>query len=395
MHVAYCKARFGSLRRRMFVHAPKNRISSTPGPVSPFHYFPRLGCAGRQADYRQHFGRRITIAMRRWEAVPASSLSNCAGLWLFVRAPNASRRHHKRENSCQYAPQLFLSCVRHRKRENSIEPMPETCEHRWIKNGTRGKSKSGTRSKSKSGFVQRWVCTKCGKPRNDYEHDPGATRLQALALVATRRLSFDQAEYLTGPKSENITKHLRSVVADPGRWAETREKLSLLGTGDQELDYLRSIVDIANLTNQRLQGSGPNLNADLAEMKRRIESVIGCEVVFGTSRQGVRVCRKKDFDEFMRKIRRLPIDRLTTTKRLSTEELRVLRQLHTPNAEAKLLSRLQSGGIEIDPVTRRLLPPKLTMRSLADGLKMDVRTFTGIAVALVRKLRRLTAQTKQ
>lgn len=45
---------------------------------------------------------------------------------------------------------------------------------------------------------------------------------------------------------------------------------------------------------------------------------------------------------------------------------------------------------EIDLVTRRLLPPKLTMRSLADGLKMDVGTFTGIAVALVRKLRRLT-----
>jgi hypothetical protein len=49
---------------------------------------------------------------------------------------------------------------------------------------------------------------------------------------------------------------------------------------------------------------------------------------------------------------------------------------------------------EIDPVTRRPLPPKLTMRSLADGLKMDVGTFTGIAVALVRKLRRLTAPTK-
>jgi hypothetical protein len=263
--------------------------------------------------------------------------------------------------------------------------MPETCEHSWVKNGTRDNDKSG--------FVQRWVCTKCREPRNDYEHDPGATRLQALALVATRRLSFDQAEYLTGPKSENITKHLRSVVADPGRWAETREKLSLLGAGDQELDYLRSIVCIAKLTDQRLQASGPNLPVDLTKLRRRIESIIGCEVVIGTSRQGVRVCRKNDFDELVRKIRSLPIDRLTTTKRLSTEELRVLRQLHTPNAGAKVLSMFQSH--EIDPVTRRLLPPKLTMRSLADGLKMDARTFTGIAVALVRKLRRLTAQTKQ
>jgi hypothetical protein len=320
-------------------------------------------------------------------ALPASSLSNCPASRLFVRAPNASRRHHKRENSGQSAPQLDLGCARHRKRENSKEPMPEACEHSWVKNGTRGKSESGTRSKSKTGFVQRWVCTKCGEPRNDYEHDPGATRLQALALVATRRLSFDQAEYLTGPKSENITKYLRSVVADPGRWAEAREKLSHLGTGDQELDYLRSIVCIAKLTDQRLQGSGPNLPVDLTELKGRIESIIGCEVVIGTSRQGVRVCREKDFDEFMQKIRRLPIDRLTTTKRLSPAELRVLRQLHAPDAVAKLLSMFQS--CEIDLVTRRPLPPKLTMRSLADGLKMDVGTFIGIAVALVRKLRRL------
>ena len=258
--------------------------------------------------------------------------------------------------------------------------MPETCQHSWVKNGTR--------SNRKRGFVQRWVCTKCGEPRNDYEHDPGATRLQALTLVATRRLSLDQAEYLTGLKSETIAKHLRSVVAEPGRWAETREKLSRLGTRDQELDYLRSIVDIAKLTDQRLQGSGPNLHVDRTELRRRIESIMGCEVVIGTSRQGVRVCRKKDFDEFVRQIRRLPIDRLATTKRLSPEELRVLRQLHTPDAGAKLLSMFQSR--EIDPVTLKLLPPKPTMRSLADGLKLDVGTFTGIAVALVRKLRRLT-----
>ena len=259
--------------------------------------------------------------------------------------------------------------------------MPETCEHRWVKNGTRDNYKSG--------FVQRWVCTKCGKPRNDYDHDPGATRLQALALLATRRLSLDQTEYLTGLKSETIAKHLRSVVADPGRWAETQEKLSHLGTRDQELDYLPSIVDIAKLTDQRLQGAGPNLPVDLTKLNRRIESIIGCEVLIGTSRQGVRVCRENDFHEFMRKIRRLPIDRLTTTKRLSPAELRVLRQLHTPNRVAKVLSRFQSH--EIDPVTCRLLPPKPTMGSLADGLNMDVGTFIGIAVALVRKLRRLTA----
>ena len=34
------------------------------------------------------------------------------------------------------------------------------------------------------------------------------------------------------------------------------------------------------------------------------------------------------------------------------------------------------------------------MKLLADRLTMDVGTFAGIAVALVRKLRRLTAPTK-
>ena len=234
--------------------------------------------------------------------------------------------------------------------------MPETCEHRWVKNGTRGDRKNGIPSNRKSGFVQRWVCTKCGKPRNDYEHDPGATRLQALALVATGRLSLDQAEYLTGLKSETIAKHLRSVVADPERWAEIREKLSLLGTGDQQLDYLPSIVDFAKLIGQRLQDFGLNLHVDRTELKRRIESTIGCEVVIGTSRQGVRVCRKQDFDEFIRKIRKLPIDKLTTTQRLSPEELRVLRQLHTPDEVAKIFSMFQSYEIDLD--TRKRLPPQ-------------------------------------
>jgi hypothetical protein len=37
---------------------------------------------------------------------------------------------------------------------------------------------------------------------------------KVLALVA-RRLSLDQAEYLTGLKSESIGKHLTPVIADP------------------------------------------------------------------------------------------------------------------------------------------------------------------------------------
>ena len=143
-----------------------------------------------------------------------------------------------------------------------------------------------------------------------------------------------------------------------------------------------------------MQPAGPTRYADVADLKRRIESVIGCEIVIGRSRQGVRVCRKMDFIEFIRKIRRFSIDRLTTKAQLSPKELKALRQLHTPNAEARLFSRLQSGEIEIDPVTQKPLPPKLTMKSLADGLNMDVEIFTGIAVAIVRKLRRLTGSDK-
>ncbi len=257
--------------------------------------------------------------------------------------------------------------------------MSENCEHKWVKNGTRNNRKSG--------LVQRWVCTKCRRNRKDYEHDPIATRVQALALVA-RRLSFDNTEDLTGIKSESIHKDLRSVVADPTRWAETREKLSQLGLNDQELDYLHSIVWTAGVTGQRLQPAGPKLSADRAEVKRRIESIIGCEVVIGRSRQGVRVCRKRDFTEFIARIRALPLDRLATAKRLSPKELRVLQQLHTPNAKAEIFSMFQSR--EYDPVTRRLLPPKPSMKSLADGLNMEVSIFLSIAIALVRKLRRLT-----
>ncbi len=262
-----------------------------------------------------------------------------------------------------------------------MEPMPKTCQHKWVKNGTRRNRKSGV--------VQRWFCTKCRKPRQVYEHDPLTTRLQALALVA-RRLSLDQAECLTGIKSETIHKDWISLVSDPQRWAETQDKLSQFGLSDHELAYLRSMVEIASIIDQRLQPAGPNLQRDIAELKRRIETIIGCDVVIGTSRQGVRVCRKKDLPEFIRQIRKLPFDRLASMKRLSPKELKVLRQLHSPNSLAKLLSRLQPDGIEADPVTLRPLPPKLTMRLLGDGLNMDAAIFTGIAVALVHKLRRLT-----
>lgn len=260
--------------------------------------------------------------------------------------------------------------------------MPEMCEHKWVKNGRR--------SNRKSGLVQRWVCSKCNLHRNDYEHDPRTIRLRALALLANR-LSFDQAEYLTGLKSETIHKHLTSVVVDPGARAEARERLSQLGLADQEVDYLLSVLESAAITSQRLQPAGPMPGGDLSELKSRIEALVGGEVEIGTSRQGVRVCRKRDLLGFIREMRKLPFNRLASRKPLSPKELMVLRQLHSPNAKVRLLSRLRSDGIEIDPVTRRPLPTNLTMSSLADGLNMDAGIFTGIAVALARKLKRVTS----
>lgn len=236
--------------------------------------------------------------------------------------------------------------------------------------------------------MQRWICTKCDTSGKTYEHDPRKTKLQALALLA-RRLPLDQTEYLVGIKSESIRKHLMSVTADPERWAETRHGLLGLGITDRELDYLFSVTEIAALTNRC--SAGPGLRWDEAEWRRRIEPILGCRIVIGTSRQGVRVCREQDFTEFIQRMRGLPFDRLATAKCLSPTELNVLRQLHSPNAQARLLSRLQAPAIEVDAATRRPLPSKLTLKFLAGGLNMDFGAFTGTAVVVVRKLRRLTS----
>jgi hypothetical protein len=231
--------------------------------------------------------------------------------------------------------------------------------------------------------VQRLTCKHCGCDRKDFEQSVSAKLVNAFALLALQ-LPLDQTEHLLGIKSETIRKHLMSVNADPERWTETRQSLLGLGITDRELDYLRSVIDIGNLTSRCPTGSG--LHLEPAEWRRRIEPIIGCRVIIGTSRQGVRVCRGQDFSEFIQRIRRLSFDRLATTKHLSASELNVLRQLHTPNAQAWLLSRLGAQGVEVDGVTGKPLATKLNLKSPADGLNMDVGTFIGIAVTLVRKL---------
>jgi hypothetical protein len=249
--------------------------------------------------------------------------------------------------------------------------------------------KNGKRVTAKGGFVQRLVCSKCGLPGKTYEHDPGETRLQALALLAMR-LPLDQAENLTALKSETISKHLMSVLADRDSWAACRKRLLLLGVSEDELQYLHSCAHIASLTNRCAPGFGPVLKGDLPSLKARIESVIRADIVIAPSRQGVHVCRKKDFDDFIRNIGNVPIETLKSV-RLTRLEWKVLEQLRQPARKAQLLARIYGGAVmQFDPVTMKVLPSKLTpLESLAASLNMPFERFKGIVIALVRKLRKL------
>jgi hypothetical protein len=255
--------------------------------------------------------------------------------------------------------------------------MPD-CDHRWAKNGGR--------TTARWGLVRRLICVKCGEGDKHYERDPNETKLRALALLATR-LPRSEAEWLTGLKSETIRDHLVSVVGEPACWAETRKKLVQLGLTDDEVNFLGSLGTGAS---RCAPGSGPLLNADLAALKARIESITGDEVVIAPSRQGVRVCRKKDFDDLIRNAKNLPARR-PEYARLSQQELIVLRQLRTPSSQARVLSRIfDEVEMTIDPVTMKPLPAEPTPTTLAMGLRMEFDVFKGIVIRLVRKLRKLS-----
>lgn len=270
----------------------------------------------------------------------------------------------------------------HSKGPSSLTPtvQEENCAHAWVKNGfytCKGR-----------GRVQRWTCKACRQVRKDFEQVTSAKMLQAFALLALR-LPLDQAEYLVGVKSETIHEELMSAHGNPERWAAIRKRLLELGSQAQEIKRLDSIATITSLTERCSPSFGSALKADLAALKTRIESVIGMEVVIVASRQGVRVCRKKDFDDFIRNAKNLPIRSLEYA-RLSQLERKVLKELRTPSDQAQLLSKIfDQGPTAVDPVTMKRLPPEPTPMTLARSLRLDFDVFNGIVIGLVRKLRKL------
>jgi hypothetical protein len=288
---------------------------------------------------------------------------------LIVASASRTRLQMRSQNCGKTRHRLFKGQMPQREQEN--------CTHRWVKNGfyaTIGR-----------GRVQRWICTACQLDRNDFDQAVSTKILQAFALLA-RRLPLDQAEYLVGVKSETIRQELMLVHANPECWASIQKMLLELEVEAPEIEYLNSVVTIMSLTKRCSPGVGRHLRENVARLKTKIESVIGAEVVIARARQGVRVCRKEHFDDFIREVRMLPIETLKSAG-LTQLQWKVLEQLRLPVKKAQLLSSVFSREAkEIDPVTMKPLPPKVTLKSLADGLNMDFERFKGIVIALVRKL---------
>jgi len=254
--------------------------------------------------------------------------------------------------------------------------MPDQCHHKWIKNGF-------YRSRAR-GFVQRWVCTTCGQTRKDFERHFSTGMLQAFALLALE-LPLDQAEYLTGLKSEKIRTKLMSAYGIAERWTAIVKGLSELGISDLENTGLESMVHIASLTN-RFSLFGPWRKEKIATLRTRIAAILGTEVVVGRSRQGVRVCKTEAMIHLIRTIRAWPPERLNSAGLLSEKDMVFVRRLHALTGNIQIWAALNSSEREFDPQAKKLLPPKVTLPSLADGLHMNLDEFIDILVRLVRKL---------
>jgi hypothetical protein len=260
--------------------------------------------------------------------------------------------------------------------------MPHCCDHQWVKNGFyKGK---------KRGLVQRWVCKACGQARKDFQQHVSEKTLRAFALLALG-LSLDQAEYLTGLKSETIRRDLMFSQRIPERWAAIRKSLADLGAPEREIKYLEVAAYMASLTN-RYSPAGTCQNA--AALKMRIECIIGAQVLVTQSRQGVRVAKTEKIIDVIRKIRAVPFQRLGCAALLSEQESMVLQQLRAPNAGAQIFALLDTQKREFDVVTGKVLPAKMTLKSLAVGLSMKSNQFIDTVIKLTRKIRKFQERAK-
>jgi hypothetical protein len=104
-----------------------------------------------------------------------------------------------------------------------------------------------------------------------------------------------------------------------------------------------------------------------ATLAKRIASIIGREVLVAPSRQGVSICKPDDAGGFVAKIRAVSIEKLKSVVPLSAQEFTVLRQVHTPNEQPRVFCWLDADEREIDPATGKVLPPKMTARTIAEA----------------------------
>lgn len=257
---------------------------------------------------------------------------------------------------------------------------PKNCTHQWVKNGhyeTKGR-----------GRVQRWKCHLCDGTRMEIQRVLSDRMSQAFALMA-KRLTLDEAEDLTNLKSETIRKALLAARADTERWAAIGLSLAQFNIGDDEITYLGGVADDASLTKRCSTGWTKFQPYDKSGLKTAIEAIIGAEVVIGRSRQGFRVLKKQEFYDFIRKVHKKPIETLKSATSLSQQEQTVLEQLYSPHW-ARVFARVHAKQRKVNPITMKPVRTEPTLKSLADGLNMDVEKLISVIVSIVRKLRKVT-----
>ena len=247
--------------------------------------------------------------------------------------------------------------------------------------------RNGSYPSEKGGRVKRFICTTCGATSKKSERAISPRVVQALALLRLR-LTLDQAEVLTGVKSETIRKALLDAHADPERRAALGTALSELNVGPEAFDCLAQVADEASQGIRCSPGYQACQRLDASKLERDIANVLGAKVIIAKSRQGIWVILEKELHELVRRIRKFPLQRLKTIAALTAQQLRVLEQLHTPNRNMRLISRIYATEFEVDLRTGKPTSETVSLRSVAEHLGMRVETLLTTIIGLVRKLRK-------
>ena len=196
-------------------------------------------------------------------------------------------------------------------------------------------------------------------------------------------------QYLTGIKSETIRGHLISCHRDPEHWAWVKGGLVQLRVETMEIEVLSDQIDALNVTmhySVPLRSLRYKLPSDLGD---RIKAIIGEPVLITKSRQGYRLCTRADFDKLIQILRRTPLERIISLSHFPDDEVRVLRELRTPLRVGQLMATIYSSEHEYDPVTRKVIPPPLTLQTLACVLSMEYDRLLSITIRLALQFRKV------